>query len=338
MSEQAFSDWVEAHTGIGGARLAEPLAGGNSNVTRLVETDSGRRLVLRRPPADTISPSAARGVSREFRVLSAVHGSAPVPEPVALCEDASVIGAPFVLVEAIDGVSITDTLPDSYIDRDTTLSAIGTGLVDALAAIHNVEWRAAGLDDFGRPENWVARQIERWRGIRADATARELPLVEELGAWFADTVPAQTEPAIVHGDYHLDNTLFAPDEPRLAAVIDWELSTIGEPMADVGLVLAFWGPRDPSPAGFEFVQAVSRSTTRPDRRDLADRWATTTGRSVENLDWFCAFSLWRLAAIVEGAWVLQAAGKIDSPYARSLEADVPRLLQEAATFARHAGR
>lgn len=307
--------------------MVRELSGGNSNVTLLVDTNQGK-LVLRTPPADTISPTAHRGVEREARVMSALRGHAPVPEVLGWCGDSEVIGRQFALIEYIDGVSITAQLPDSY-DGVSAVNELGGQLADALAAIAIAPWQKLDLAGFGNPENFLRRQIERWLTLRSKSAVRELPQLAVLGQWLLDNVPASAPVGVVHGDYHLDNTLCSTAGPELLAVIDWEMATIGDPLTDLGLFLMFWGPRAVDPPGFAHVQAVTRRAGVTSRRELAARWSNATGIALDNLDYYMCYAFWRLAAIVEGAYELYVAGTVDTPYAKGLEYDVPALLEEA---------
>lgn len=307
--------------------MVRELSGGNSNLTLLVDTNQGK-LVLRTPPADTISPTAHRGVEREARVMSALRGHAPVPEVLGWCGDSEVIGRQFALIEYIDGVSITAQLPDSY-DGVSAVNELGGQLADALAAIAIAPWQKLDLAGFGNPENFLRRQIERWLTLRSKSAVRELPQLAVLGQWLLDNVPASAPVGVVHGDYHLDNTLCSTARPELLAVIDWEMATIGDPLTDLGLFLMFWGPRAVDPPGFAHVQAVTRRAGVTSRRELAARWSNATGIALDNLDYYMCYAFWRLAAIVEGAYELYVAGTVDTPYAKGLEYDVPALLEEA---------
>jgi aminoglycoside phosphotransferase (APT) family kinase protein len=331
-AEVRFAAWMREHLGIAGARLGERLSGGNANVTQLVETPTGR-LILRRPPDNALSASAARGVQREWRVLSALGRKARVPAARGHCEDASVLGQPFIVVDHVDGTAITWTLPDAYRDEPATLERIGHEMVDAIAEVHRLDWRELGMRAPDSTADYLTREIERWRQVRTGTKVRELPLVERLGAWLIEHKPRETRQVVIHGDYHLDNTLFARDEPRLEAIIDWELSTVGDPVADLALMLMFWGTRALDPPGFAFVQAVTRRPGIVTREALAHRWSLATGIDVGDLDYYLAFAFWRLASIVEGAHVLRVQGLVDSEYARKLEYDVPALLEEAARVA-----
>jgi aminoglycoside phosphotransferase (APT) family kinase protein len=331
-AEDRFAAWMREHLGIERARLGERLGGGNANVTQRVETPHGR-LILRRPPDNALSASAARGVQREWRILRALSHRVRVPVARGFCEDASILGQPFIVVDHVDGIAITTALPADYGDEPATLDRIGCELVDAIAEVHRLDWSELGLKAPDPSQDYLSREIERWLQVRANAKARELPLVERLAAWLAAHKPRRTHQAVIHGDYHLDNTLFAREEPRLAAIIDWELSTVGDPVADLALVLMFWGPRALDPPGFAFVQAITRRPGIVSREALAHRWSLATGLDVGDLDYYLAFAFWRLASIVEGAYVLQRRGLIDSEYARKLEYDVPALLDEAAQVA-----
>ena len=324
--------WIETELGRSNARVERELSGGNSNVTCLVSTDQGP-LVLRTPPENTISPKAHRGVERESIVMRALHGHVAVPEVLAWCEDNEIIGRPFVLVEHIDGLSITDTLPPTY-DGAAAVNQLGEQLVDQLAAIATAPWRALGLDKIGKPDNFLSRQIERWLDVRQQAPVRDISQIQETGQWLLANLPSTPPVGVVHGDFHLDNSLCSAKQPDLLAIIDWEMATIGDPLTDLGLFLMFWGPRKVEPPGFAHVQAVTRIEGSSSRRALAERWSQASGISIAELDYYLCFAFWRLAAIVEGAYELYARGKVDTPYARGLEYDVPALLQEAAMAAR----
>lgn len=328
-AEVSFAEWASATIGAREAQLGETLGGGNANVTRLVTID-GTRMVLRHPPVHTVSDRAAAGIRREFDVMRAIAGKAPVPQPVAFCDDAAVVGAPFLLARFIDGVAITDTLPPAYPDSPATVREIGEALVDGLAAVHRIDPMATLPEGFGRPEGFVQRQIERWLAVRRKDAVRVLPLLERLGQWLLDNLPEDDAVTIIHCDYHLDNTLFDRTQPRLLSIVDWEMATVGPPLVDVGLLTMFWNRSNEPDRGFPAIQAVSN---RPDAllaHDLAERWSAASGFSIANLAYYQAFAFWRLAAIVEGAHVLFRRGLIDTPYARGLTHDVPALLAAAA--------
>ncbi|MCK9248301.1 MAG: phosphotransferase family protein [Solirubrobacteraceae bacterium] len=325
--------WLADALGDPGPFTLEPLTGGNSNETLLLRGRDGR-WVMRRPPAAAIAPSA-HNMEREHRILVALDGvDVPAPAPGVVCADPDVPGAPFLVMEAVDGHAITDEVPDDYPDEPGTVAAIGHAAIDALAALHRVPWRERGLDGFGRHEGFLERQVPRWSGQLERYRHRDLPYFDEIGAWLDAHRPPDGEPGILHGDFHLDNVLLTPG-PRIApaAIIDWEMATIGDPLLDLGLFLAFWGADRPDPPAMPHVQGVSRSPHAPSRAALAERYAERSGRSVEHVDWYMTLAFWKLAAIVEGAHAQYVTGELTTPYAARLEHDVPRLLREAAGFA-----
>jgi aminoglycoside phosphotransferase (APT) family kinase protein len=333
---ERLARWLEAEAGIADARIVRPLTGGNANVTQLVESASGP-MVLRHPPADTVSDLAGAGIAREYRFISAIAGKAPVAEPILFCDDLAVFGVPFSLTRFVSGAALTDTLPEAYPDDVATRDAVGHALVDALASVHAIAPVPAGLGDADKARNFVGRQIERWRAVRSTHRVRDLPLIETVGAWLADNAPAPEAVRIVHCDYHLDNVLMDPAVPQVNAILDWEMATLADPLVDVGLVTAMWNRDESLPLGFAFVQRVSNVAGVAGGADLAHRWAKATGLSIDGLGYFQAFALWRLAAIVEGAYVLFREGQVDGPYERGLEHDVPALLDAAQRIARSEG-
>lgn len=332
VDEERVAAWLDREVGIAGPLRARPLGGGNSNATYLL--DSGRRvLVLRRPPAATIS-GTAHSMEREHRIFRALAGTpVPVPRPVAFCADPAVTGAPFLVMEHVDGLSLTDHLPPGYPEGAGTLRRLGEEMVDALAALHSVDHEAVGLGDFGKPERFLERQVSRWSRQYESYAVRDLPRFGEVAAWLERHRPPAGRPGIMHGDFHLDNCLFSPQEPRLLAVIDWEMATVGDPLLDLGLALALWGPRPLDPCAMPRIQAVSRLPGAPTRADLAERYTARCGRPVEHLRYYMVLALWKLAAIVEGAYAHFLAGRLGTDYARDLADDVPRLLEEASRLA-----
>jgi aminoglycoside phosphotransferase (APT) family kinase protein len=331
VDDARLSAWLQQEAGLDGPWRSRPLTGGNSNATFLLEGPAGT-LVLRRPPAAALS-GTAHSMAREHRVLQALAPTAArVPRPIGLCEDPDVIGAPFLVMDHVPGVSVTDTLPDAYAGDGKAAGRLGEDMIDALAEIHSVDWQAAGLADFGKPERFLERQVSRWTRQFESYQTRDLPRFAEVGTWLEAHRPPETPPTVIHGDFHLDNCLASPDAPRLLAVIDWEISTIGDPLLDLGLALAFWGARPIDPPALRQVQAVSRLPGTPTRLELAERYQAATGRAVtDRLGYYLALALWKLAAIIEGAYAQYVAGKLTSDYARGLGEDVPRLLEEAAS-------
>lgn len=326
-----LASWLTSVTDDAGPFDVRQLSGGNSNETLLVSSPTAAR-VLRRPPVTTIDASA-HNVEREYRMLMALADThVPVPRPIASSREPTPGGTPALLMEHLDGVSITAELPAGY-GRDAT-AAVGYAAVDALADLHSLPWRELGLEDFGRPERFLERQVGRWQRQYAAYEHRALPDFAVVSAWLEANRPPPGEPGILHGDFHVDNCLFGRNEPvRLLAVIDWEMSTIGDPLLDVGLMLALWGDERPSPCAMPAIQGFSRTLGAPTRAELARRYELRSGRSLEHLRYYMALALWKLAAIVEGAHLHFASGRLETDYARALEHDVPRLLAEARGFA-----
>ena len=330
-AERRLQEWLADATGRADIALGPVLAGGNSNVTRLIESREGR-LVLRHPPVEVISDKAAAGIEREYRVISALADRAPVPGAVAWCSDPAVIGQPFAVTEWVEGIALTEQLPAGWPDTDETVNRLGLTIVEGIGRVHAVDWREILSPDFARPEGFVQRQVERWLNVRAADRVRDLPLLEDIGAWLLANQPASSRASVIHCDYHLDNCLVAPDQPELRVILDWEMATLGDPLVDLGLCLFFW-QRDPlAELGFPFVQGLTNRPGVLPARALAEHWSAVTGFDHDHIDYYIVFAAWRLAAIVEGAWVLQAGGRIDTPYSRGLECDVPALLHEAATI------
>ncbi|WP_326567127.1 phosphotransferase family protein [Amycolatopsis rhabdoformis] len=318
--ERPLAGWLTAHTGDPGPWALKRLTGGNSNETCLL-TGSDTSYVLRRPPSHVLSKSA-HSVAREHRLLSALAPTAVrVPKPVALCEDTGVPLAPFLVMEHVgNAVSITDTMPYPQIET------VADEVVDALAAVHTLDWRAAGLEGFGRPENFLDRQVERWYRQWEGIARRPLSAMPKIATWLDANKPQPSAPALLHGDFHLDNCLFDAHEPRLKAVIDWEMATIGDPLLDLGLLLALWGGRG---SAMPAVQGVSRAPGAPPREHLLQRYEQQVGRAIPQIRYYQCLALFKLAAIVEAAWSQYLTGELTSEYAAALEHDVPALLDEA---------
>lgn len=329
--DDALVGWLRDELGLQDAHPGARLPGGNANVTRLIETANGR-LVLRHPPADVVSDKAGAGIAREYAALQALAGKARVPRAIAWCDDASIVGQPFSLTEWVEGVSITATLPIEYPQDLASVDALGRELVTALAEVHVVDPTGLLPERFGRPDGFVLRQIERWRDVRAATGVRSLPLIDEIADWLVDNVPPPPRTSIIHCDYHLDNCLSRRREPEIAAIIDWEMATLGDPRVDLGLALFFWQRDASARLGFPLIQAFSNRPDAIPAQALADLWCEATDIASPELTYFTAFTAWRLASIVEGAYVLFREGKVDTAYARGLESDVPNLLAEAAAI------
>ena len=327
--QDAVCRWLEEQLNWSEVQFLGPLSGGNSNLTWHFSS-AEQACVVRTTPNEAISPNSARGIERDSKVLKLVEGAVKAPKLIAWCDDLQVMGRPFLVQEWIDGRSVTATLPNSDWDLVGAANALGEDMMRQLADVHSIVWPHEALSTLGRPDNFLNRQLERWLAVRKEHAVRELPLLFELGTWLQDNMPVTECPALIHGDYHLDNTLVSVETPEIKAIIDWELATVGDPAMDVALALLFWGEKRVSETpAFSHLQAISRVSGVVDRRHLAAVWSEETGRSIDSMGYYITLAAWRLAAIVEGAYGLYAQGKVDTPYAAGLEHDVPALLAEA---------
>jgi aminoglycoside phosphotransferase (APT) family kinase protein len=284
----------------------ERISGGRSNLTYVVTDAGGRRWALRRPPLGKRLASA-HDMAREHRILAAVGPTdVPVPPVVALCEDDTVNGAPFYVMDFVEGPILRSRAKAEEEFDDAQRSAIGERVVDTLVAIHSVDPDEVGLGDLGRKEDYVARQLRRWHGQWEKSKTRELDLIDDLHDRLASRIPEQGPATIVHGDYRLDNMILARSG-EVAAVVDWELCTLGDPLADVGLLLVYWVE-----AGDEFKPLFDAATTAsgfPSRDEVRDRYAERSGRDLAEIDFFVALGYWKLAIILEGVLARYMAGQ-----------------------------
>ncbi len=320
--------------------LAERLPGGNgdlelerigeghSNITFLV-TLGDQRFVLRRPPRPPLPPSA-HDVLREWRLLDAIKDTAArVPRTLLACADESVIGAPFYVMEYCEGSVVTNEIPGP-LDNPAERHRMGLDLVDSLAEVHEVDWRAHRLEGYGKPTGYLARQLRRFNGLWEHNKTRELPRVQQVSEWLAANLPDSPQATIVHGDYRLGNTMVANDTPaRVIAIFDWELSTIGDPLADVGYLTVTWlQPGDPETT----IGSLSPATRRegfPTRDELVARYEERTGRPMAHLRWYRTLALWKAAVFMEGNYKRVLAGTTDDPWLKTFDEGVPRLAEGA---------
>ena len=307
-----LADWLAAALpGSGRISAIDVIAGGRSNLTygiTLTGPDGERKIVLRRPPLGHVLPTA-HDMSREYRVLSALGAGSDVPVPVTLafCDDEDVIGARFYLMDFVDG-RVLKTKEDGTDVTPEQARGLSECLAAALAAIHLVDVDKVGLSDFGRPTGYMARQLKRWgkqwdasqEAIRAGGVTHDVPEYDRLAARLGERLPADGPARLVHGDFRLDNALARLEpRPEIAAVVDWEMSTLGDPLSDLGLTLVYWAEAtDPEllPVGATITQAPGFST----RREFAERYAELTGADLGDLDFYVAFACFKLAVILEG--------------------------------------
>jgi aminoglycoside phosphotransferase (APT) family kinase protein len=299
--------WFAAHVDEVEPPLSfERISGGHSNLTYRVSDAAGRRWALRRPPLGKRLGSA-HDMAREHKVVSALGPTdIPVAPVVGLCEDESVNEAPFYVMEFVEGpilrgLAEADAFPDEADRR-----AIGQRVVDTLVAIHGVDPDAVGLGDLGRKEGYVARQLRRWQGQWEKSKTRELPAIDSVHERLSARIPEQGPATIVHGDYRLDNMILTP-RGEVAAVVDWELCTLGDPLADVGLLMVYWP--EAGEEGVSLGQPATMAPGFPSREELRARYAERSGRDLSQLDFFVALGYWKLAIILEGVYARYAAGQ-----------------------------
>jgi aminoglycoside phosphotransferase (APT) family kinase protein len=327
---EPLREFLGAHGLASPAELdAQPIGEGHSNVTFALSTG----VVLRRPPRGPLPPSA-HDVLREARLLRALESTpVRVPRVLAVCDDSSVIGAPFYVMEMIEGEVLTSSLPEP-LDNPTERGRIADELIEALVELHAVDWTTIGLDGFGKPSGYLERQLRRFTGLWEHNRTRELPAVEQVAQWLAANRPESPPATIVHGDYRLGNTMFEPTAPaRLIAVFDWEMATIGDPLADLGYMMIHWFEADDDTGGFN-LQSVTQLPGFPTRHELIARYEERSGRSMQALDWYVALALFKAVVFMEGNYKRAVEGSTDDPYLKSFGEGVLQLAERALTVTR----
>jgi aminoglycoside phosphotransferase (APT) family kinase protein len=321
--EAEVIEWLTGHvSGLVAPLRFDLISGGRSNLTYAVTDAAGRKIVLRRPPTSHVL-STAHDMAREYRVISALRDTdVPVPPALAFCADETVNDRPFYLMEFVNGYVLRDVAGTEAVLDVPRRHVAGEQLIDVLAAIHCVDVDEVGLGDFARRNGYIERQLRRWHGqfgksqeqAKQIGVYRPVPLVDEVHKILTDRLPAQQGTAIVHGDYRLDNTIMSAGG-LIMAVLDWELCTLGDPLADVGTLLAYWAEDGdaqsqaaPSPAVVTMAQSAATGLPGfPTRCEIADRYAASSGRDLTNIDYYIAFAYWKLACILEGVFVRYAA-------------------------------
>ena len=326
---EPLKDFLDEH-GLGTGEIeASPIGEGHSNVTYLIER-GGTEMVLRRPPRPPLPPSA-HDVLREARLLRALAETpARVPEVLAVCEDPATIGCPFYVMERIEGEVIVSSVP-SALDTPEERRGIAEQLIDALVEIHAVDWQLVGLEGFGKPTGYLERQLRRFGGLWELNKTREIPTIERVATWLAKRMPSSGPATIVHGDFRLGNTMFSAQAPaRLVAVLDWEMATIGDPLADLGYLCTMWTERDDPELGMrEDLARITRQEGFPTRAELIERYEERSGRSMSDIRWYTTLAVWKMAVFMEGNYKRAIAGTTDDPYLRQFGDGVLELARRA---------
>lgn len=292
--------WFRAHVAPVDRISARIIGHGRSNITYRIDGDGGQ-WVLRRPPLSHVLPTA-HDMKREFRVLSALKDTdVPVPRPIAYCEDPEVNDRPFYVMEYVPGLVPADRAEVERRFDEGQRRRIGEQLVDILVHLHALDYHAVGLGDFGKPEGYIARQVRRFSDQLAQIRKRDIPELDELARRLAAALPESADSAIVHGDFRLDNCILS-DDGRIVAILDWEMATLGDPLADVGLLMMYWPERDAVSDGPGAVVGSTSVMTLPGfptRAEAAARYAERSGRALHHLDFYTALAHFKLAVILE---------------------------------------
>ncbi len=332
--EAALHAYMLRHVdGYKGPLTVEKFKGGQSNPTYLLTTPS-RQYVLRRKPPGKLLPSA-HAVEREYRVMSALGPLGfPVPKTYANCEDVSVIGTAFFIMDFVDGRIFWDaSLPDV---AKSQRRALFMDLVDVIAALHTIDYQAAGLGDFGKPGNYFGRQIDRWSKQYVAARTADIAAMDNLIAWLPENIPANDAVAIVHGDFRFDNVIFDKTAPKARAVLDWELSTLGHPLADFTYFLMVWHFPPTIRGGLAGLDLAALGI--PALDEAAQRYCEKTGRAtLADFDFCLAYNMFRLASIAQGVYARALGGNASSPEGMKMGDSVPPLAAMAWHYAERAG-
>jgi aminoglycoside phosphotransferase (APT) family kinase protein len=326
--------FLDARMGDAAPLHVEPMAGGGSCEIFALER-AGERWVLRRSPRHA-SSSTAHDVLREFRILDAIKDAGVrIPRPIASCDDPTVFGAPFYVMARVDGVPVRSSIPPSWVEDPATQGRAVEDLVDALVEVHAVDWRAVGLETLGHPAAFLERQVGRWLAQLESYGGRELPAATDIGRWLDANRPPEQPPALFHGDYKLDNVMYALDAPpRLLAVVDWEMASIGDPLVDLAWAMIFHPePGATMPLGVQHEPRFDLHRV-PSSREMIERYAVRSGRDVSAIDWYHVFARWKLAIVLEGSYAKFVRGESSKPVHEFFGRQADALLASASTMIR----
>jgi aminoglycoside phosphotransferase (APT) family kinase protein len=307
-----------------------PIGDGHSNVTFALSTG----VVLRRPPRGPLPPSA-HDVLREARLLRALGPTiVRTPKLLAVCDDTELIGAPFYVMELVKGEVITNEMP-AALDNDAERANVADELIDALVELHAVDYESVGLEGFGKPTGYLERQLKRFLGLWEHNKTRELDEVEQIADWLKANMPSSPPATIVHGDYRLGNTIVSSAAPaRIEAILDWEMATIGDPLADIGYMMIHWIEPGDHVGRFN-LQNVTTQPGFPPRSEMVKRYEERSGRSVKSLNWYVTLALWKGIVFMEGNYKRAISGATDDPYLKTFGDGVIELAKRALAVTEH---
>lgn len=296
-----------------GPLVIRQFAGGASNLTYQIDV-GGRSIILRRPPAGT-KPKSGHDMHREYRVLQALHPHFPCPRPLAYCEDASLIGAPFYVMEKVAGIILRRDIPNGLEYDPTRARQLCTNLLDELIRLHNLDYQTIGLGDLGHPQGYVARQVSGWCERFGKAWTDDVPKCESLMAWLREHQPADDpRPGIIHNDYRFDNAVLDPhDQLTVTAVLDWEMCTVGDPLMDLGGTLAYWVQANDPKQMQTLRMQPSHLPGMLSREEIVQYYGEKTGRTIGNFDFYYVFGLFRLAVIAQQIYYRWKLGQTRNP-------------------------
>jgi aminoglycoside phosphotransferase (APT) family kinase protein len=328
--------WLKQHVpGLQGKLEALQFPGGHANLTYLVRFGE-RELVVRRPPLGPVAPKS-HDMAREYKVLSKLADHfAPAPHAYAFCDDESVMGAPFVVMERRRGVVVRGIFPAEFERFPDVRRRMSEGLIDAMADFHDVDYQAIGLADLGRPEGYVTRQVEGWYGRWERAKNVELPEFEALHEWLAAELPVSPGASLVHNDLKFDNAMLDPEDPgRVVAILDWDMTTLGDPLIDLGTLLGYWAQADDPPERGA-TAAITAQPGFPTRAEITRRYAERRGIDAAHIPWYEAFALWKTAVVLQQIYIRFVRGQTQDARFEALGGRVPVLVRLAAEVAERA--
>ena len=319
--------------GLEGKMEALQFPGGHANLTYLVRFGD-RELVVRRPPLGPVAPKS-HDMAREYKVLSKLGGHYPqAPRAYAFCDDVSIMGSIFIVMERCRGIIIRSSIPPEIDKHPDGRRRASFALIGAMAAFHDLDYQKLGLADLGKPEGFVERQVHGWKGRWDRAKNVEIPLFEEMHTWLVDNLPSSSQSTLVHNDLKFDNVMIDPDDPdRITALLDWDMTTLGDPLIDLGTLLGYWAEADDPPERGA-ATAVTAQPGFPRRDELAQRYVELRGIDVASIPWYEAFAHWKTAVVLQQIYIRFVRGQTADARFEMLGTAVPMLIRMASEVAK----